>query len=127
MPQRRSFEHNASEAALILFWPVTDGGLWDPEASRMVEVLEDELEVFVTCVGGGRGAMGLNDATAAASFMGCSSIVVVAPEGVQPPRFELEAASARLRTPVLMVGARWSAQDVADAYRHACRLVPCAA
>ncbi len=36
MPQRRSFEHNASEAALILFWPVTDGGLWDPEASRMV-------------------------------------------------------------------------------------------
>ena len=127
MAHRTGFEHDANEPALVLFWPVADGGLWDPKASILIESLEDELEVFVTCVGAGRGAMGLNDAAAAAGFMGCSSIVVVAPEGVHAPGAELDAASARLRAPVVAVQAEWSAEAVVEAYREACRLVPYAA
>ena len=127
MAQRRRFEHNAADPALVLFWPVTEGGLWDPEVSALVEALEENLEVFVTCVGRGRGALGLNDAASAARFMGCESMVVIAPDGIQLPDSELEAISGRMRSPVVAVQAKWSSQALTEAYRTACLLVPRAA
>lgn len=123
MAQRRRFEHTTAEPALVLFWPVIEGGLWDPEVSAMVDALEEDLEVFVTCVGRGRGALGLNDAASAVRFMGCEAMVVIAPDGIQFPESELEAVSKRLRSPVVAVHATWSSQALTEAYRNACLLV----
>jgi len=127
MAPRRRFEHNAADPALVLFWPVTEGGLWDPDVSALVEALEEDLEVFVTCVGRGRGALGLNDAASAARFMGCESMVVIAPDGIQLPDSELEAISGRMGSPVVALQAVWSSQALTEAYRTACLLVPRAA
>lgn len=127
MARRIRLEYDAPKPALVLFWPVADGGLWDPVVSLLVESLEEDLDAYVTCVGSGRGALGLNDAAAAARFMGCTSMVVIAPEGVEPPMGDLESASARLRLPVVAVQTRWSTDALAESYRDACRPVPWAA
>lgn len=127
MKSRTTFEIAADEPALILYWPVANGGLWDPAISSLIERLEDELEVFVTCVGSGRGALGMTDATAAARFMGCSSLVVVSPEGMRPIGRDLESASADCGLPMVSVDAEWTATAVAEAYYQACRHVEQAA
>ena len=127
MAHRTHFEDESNQPALVLFGPVTDGGLWDSGASALVETLEEELGVFVTSVGRGRGALGLNDAASAARFMGCESMVVIAQEGLRPPKSELEAISERLGSPVIEVQAQWSAQALSEAYRTACLLAPRAA
>ena len=127
MRPRTTFSVAANEPALILYWPVANGGLWDTEASALVERLEDDLEVFVTCVGSGRGALGLNDAAAAARFMGCSSVVVVSPERCRPSEAELEAASVGLRIPAVAIRSEWTAAALADAYHEARRHGPRAA
>ena len=121
MALRTTFSVAADEPALILYWPVADGGLWDPEASALVERLEDDLEVFVTCVGSGRGALGLNDAAVAARFMGCSSLVVVSPEGCHPSGSELEEVSTGLRLPVVAIRSEWTVSALAEAYHEARR------
>ena len=125
MGPRTAFLVAANEPALILYWPGANGGLWDPEVSALVERLEDDLEVFVTCVGSGLGALGLNDAAAAARFMGCSAVVVVSPEGCHPSGPELEEVSAGLKLPVVAIQSEWTVSTVAEAYyqarRHASR------
>jgi hypothetical protein len=111
----------ADKPALILYWPVANGGLWDPDVSAMVERLEDELEVFATCVGSGRGALGLSDAAAAARFMGCSSLVVVSLEGDAPEWREIEDASVGFRLTTVSIGSDPTPPAVVAAYREACR------
>ena len=123
MAHRTHFEYETNQPALVLFCPATNDGLWDSETSALVETLEEKLGVFVTSVGRGRGALRLNDAASAARFMGCESMVVIAPEGLRPPMSELEAISERLGSPVIEVQAQWSAQALSEAYRTACRLV----
>jgi len=123
MAQRTHFEYETNHSALVLFRPATDGGLWDSEASALVETLEEKLGVFVTSVGRGLGALGLNDAASAARFMGCESMVVIAPEGIQLPKSELEDISVRFGSPVITVQAEWSAQALSEAYRTARLLV----
>ena len=90
-------------------------------------VLEEELEVFVTCVGRGRGALGLDGAASAARFMGCESLVVIAPDGLQPPEAELEAISEGFGSPVVAMQAEWTCRALAEAYRAARPRVPRAA
>ena len=120
MKPRKTFEVATDEPALILFWPGADGGLWDPEISALVEFLEEDLEVFVTCVGSGRGALGMNDAAAAARFMGCSSLVVVSLESAHPTGKDLEDASLGCRLPIVAIGSEWTASALAEAYHEAC-------
>lgn len=123
MKPGRTFEIGAQEPALILHWPGADGGLWDPEISTLVERLEEQLGVFVTCVGSGRGALSMNDAAAAARFMGCTSLVVVSLEGALPTRGELDEASTGFREPAVAVGSNPSVPAVAEAYNLAsCRI-----
>ena len=66
-----------------------------------------------------RGALGLDAAASAALFMGCGSIVVIAPDGVRAPANELEAISERFGSPVISVQAEWSSQALSEAYRTA--------
>jgi hypothetical protein len=127
MSRNSQFEHGANDPALVLFSPDAGGGLWDPEASALVEDLEEDLEVFVTCAGRGRGALGLNDAASAARFMGCGSLVVIAGDGVQLPMSELDAISERFGSPVIAVQAEWSSQALSEAYKRARLSVPRAA
>ena len=121
MKPRTTFEVATDKPALVLFWPDADGGLWDPEVSALVEFLEEDLEVFVTCVGSGRGALGMNDAAAAARFMGCSSLVVVSLEGSHPIGRELEDVFVGCGLPIFAIESEWSASAVAEAYHGACR------
>ena len=127
MKPKTTFEVVADKPGLILFWPDADGGLWDSEVSTLVELLEEDLGVFVTCVGSGRGALRMNDAAAAARFMGCSSLIVVSLEGAQPKREEIERASAGARLTVVSIGSEWTASEVTWAYRQACHREPRAA
>jgi len=121
MGPRTTFTVATNEPALILYWPVADGGLWDPEVSALVESLEDDLEIFVTCVGSGRGALGLNDAAAAARFMGCSAVVVVSPESCHPSESELEEVAAGFQLPVVEIRSEWTVSALAEAYHEARR------
>lgn len=121
MKARTTFSVAVDEPALVLYWPMADGGLWNEEASAMVERLEDMFEVFVTCVGSGRGALALHDVSAAARFMGCSSVVVISPEDCSPLGADLEALSEDLGTPVVAIESEWSTIAVAEAYREARR------
>ena len=123
----KRFQHDAAEPALVLYWPLADGGLWDPRISTLVEDLEDELEVFVTCVGSGRGAMGLGDAASAARFMGCGSMVIVSPDRQSVPSKGFEAAASSFGGPVVATASRWEAEAIADAYRRARHDAPKAA
>ena len=127
MTFNRQLEDDANGSALVLFSPDAVGGLWDPEASALVEDLEDRLGVFVTCAGRGRGALRLDDAASAARFMGCRSMVVIAPDDVQLPAKELEAISERFDSPVIAVQAEWSSRALSEAYRSARLGVPRAA
>jgi len=123
MKPRTTFEVATDVPALILYWPVADGGLWDPEISALVEYLEEELEIFVTCVGSGRGALGMNDAAAAARFIGCSSLVVVSLVEAFSIERELDDARGGSRLPIVVIGSEWTASAIAEAYhegrRHA--------
>lgn len=127
MKHEKTFEVFADEPALILHWPGADGGLWDPEISALVERLEETLEVFVTCVGSGRGALAMSDAAAAARFMGCTSLVVVSLEGAPPTRGEIEDASVGFRAPAVTIRSERSTPAVVEAYRLASRRVERAA
>ncbi len=127
MKPRTTFEVGSDNPALILIWPDADGGLWDSEASALVERLEEDLGVFVTCVGSGRGALRISDAAAAARFMGCESLVVISLEGDPPRREEIEGASEGIRLDAGSIGAKWTASAVARAYRQACHREPRAA
>ncbi len=121
MKTRTTFAVAADKPALVLYWPTAEGGLWNEEASTLVERLEDELEVFVTCVGSGRGSLRLNDAAAAARFMGCASLVVVSPHGCNPTAAELRTLTSDLGTSIDAVQTEWVADAIADTYRDACR------
>ena len=118
MEPRTTFEVATDVPALILYWPVADGGLWDPEISALVEYLEEELEVFVTCVGSGRGALGMNDAAAAARFIGCSSLVVVSLVEARSIERELDDARGGSRLPIVAIGSEWTASAIAEAYHE---------
>lgn len=120
MKSRTAFDITTNEPALILYWPVAAGGLWDPETSELVELLEEKLEVFVTCVGSGRGSLRINDAVAAARFMGCSSLVVVTLGGSCPTGMDLEDASTGSRLPIVTIESDSTAVAVAAAYHEAC-------
>jgi hypothetical protein len=121
------FELKADETALVLFRPTVEGGLWDPRISALIDTIEDELGIFVTCAGRGRGSMRLDDAASAARFMGCESMVVVAPIGAQPSSSELNSASVRFQSPVVAVETEPSPRAVIAGYRSACRLAERAA
>ena len=127
MEPRTTFEVASGKPALILFWPDADGGLWDSEVSALVELLEDHLGVFVTCVGSGPGALRMSDAAAAARFMGCVSLVVISLEGDPPMGEEIEGASAGVGWSAVSIGSEWTATAVARAYRQACHHEPRAA
>ncbi len=119
MASKTKLKRAADQPALILYWPGADGGLWDPEVSALVEQLEEDLEVFVTCTGSGRGALELSDAAAAARFMGCSSLVVVSLEGDPPTWKELENAFVGFGLPAATTGSEWTVSAVAKAYHEA--------
>lgn len=121
MKPRTTFAVAAVKPALVLYWPTAEGGLWNEEVSALVERLEDDLEVFVTCAGTGRGALGLNDAAAAARFMGCSSLVVVSPHGCDPTGLGLGFPGSDPVMPVEAIQAKWTANAIGDAYRDASR------
>ncbi len=127
MKPRTTFEVASDKPALILFRPDADGGLWDSDASALVEGLEDDLGVFVTCVGSGRGALNMRDAAAAARFVGFGSLVVISLEGDPPRGEEIEGASDGGLLKAVSVGSDWDASAVARAYRQACRSEPRAA
>jgi hypothetical protein len=119
MAPTKWFSVSAERPALILYRPGSTGGLWDSDEARMRGELEDALEVFVTSVGSGRGAMKLDDAAAAARFMGCRSSVVIAPEGCEPPEHDLQVAARRLRGRMTTVHADWTPTAVIAAYHRA--------
>lgn len=106
-------------SALVIYWPGTDGGPWDTGASELVEALAGRLGVFVTCVGSGPRSLTLGDAFSAARFMGCESVVVVAPEGCRVPTGEGLAHGRRASVPSVCVNAAWTARDLAGAYLDA--------
>jgi hypothetical protein len=121
MSTREWYNVTPRAPALIVYWPDADGGLWDPQASRLVDGLTDITDAFVTCVGSGRGAMSLEDAVAAARFMGCSSAVIVMPQGtglcdeVQAP------PGSRMRVSAIESDRGWDVAGVYTSYRDACR------
>jgi hypothetical protein len=121
MKPRTIFEVGSDKPALILFRPDANGGLWDSGISALIDALEEDLDVFVTCVGSGRGAMGMSDAAAAARFMGCGSLVVISLEGDPPRREEINGASEGTLLKAVSIGSEWTASAVARAYRQACR------
>ncbi|MDX2437425.1 MAG: hypothetical protein QNL88_10285 [Acidobacteriota bacterium] len=127
MKPNTTFEVIADRPALVLYWPVADVGLWDPAVAALVELLEEDLGVFVTYVGSGPGVLAMSDAAAAARFMGCSSLVVVSLEGAHPTVKELEEVSVGCRMPMVATGSEWTASAVAEAYHEACRHVERAA
>lgn len=127
MKAGKTVEVGSGKPALILLWPEADGGLWDSDASALVEGLEDDLGVFVTCVGSGRGALRMSDAAAAARFMGFGSLVVISLEGDPPRPEEIGGASGGGLLKAVSVGSQWDASAVARAYRQACRSEPRAA
>ena len=105
--------------ALVLYWPETDGGPWDTDASELVESLTEGLETFVTCVGSGPRSLTLGDALSAARFMGCVTAVVVAPPECRVPAVEDPAQNRRATVPAMYVNAEWTARTVAEAYAEA--------
>lgn len=109
----------SASPALVMYWPGTDGGPWDTGASELIESLAERLGVFVTCVGSGPRSLTLGDAFSAARFMGCESVVVVAPEGCRVPTGEGLAHEPRASVPSVCVTAAWTARDVAGAYLEA--------
>lgn len=122
-----TFEVDVDTPALVVYWPEAGVGLWDPAIAALVELLEEELDVFVTCVGSGRGSLAMSDAAAAARFMGCSSLVVVSLEGAHPTVKELEEVSLDCRMPMVAIGSEWRASAVAESYHEACRRAELAA
>ncbi|MCU0303826.1 MAG: hypothetical protein MUC56_07205 [Thermoanaerobaculales bacterium] len=123
----RSHQSTPEDPALVLLLPDSPAGLWDPELSSMVADLEDELGVFVTWAGRGPRAMTLEDAAAAAGFMGCGSMVVVAPNGSTGPGRLAGVVIGRLADGGRLVRSEWTTPAIAAAYRAVTGAVDAAA
>ncbi len=119
MDQACFSEDSSAEFGLIVFWPSPTGGLWDADLSEMLDRLEDETGAFVTHAGPGCSAPTLVDAVSAARYMGCSKVLVVAPEDVPIPASEREAAAGLGVELAVTATPFWSAGELARIYRSA--------
>jgi len=104
--------------ALVLNLRDDSASLWDLEVNGLVEELEDRLDgVYVTFAAGRAGRPSLADALAAVRFAGCSSAVVVAPEG--RPSGGAERSLGDGMMPLVEASSAWTGKAIAEVYeRH---------
>ena len=114
------FPADGATPALVIVFPPTFRGLFNPEVHRLVRDVQELLDgVYVTYALSSGTSPDLRDAIAGAKFGGCDSVVVVPVHPSEASRFTGEDSTGDWLLASTQVNSDLDAATLADGYRAA--------